>query len=114
MTGYTAYRRVQNVSETPRAIERRLLGEVSAALIGAKDNPTDIPRLIDALLWNKQVWDHFMIDLNEEENKLPPELKKNLIGLGIWVNRETQRVMDGDTDCGALIEINQIIMDGLK
>jgi len=31
MTGYTAYRRVQNVSESPRAIERRLLGEVTAA-----------------------------------------------------------------------------------
>ena len=55
-----------------------------------------------------------MIDLNDEGNKLPTELKKNLIGLGIWVNRETQRVMDGDTDSGALIEINQIIMDGLK
>ncbi len=37
-----------------------------------------------------------------------------VLGLGIWVNRETQRVMDGDTDSGALIEINQIIMDGLK
>ena len=71
MTGYSAYRRVQNVSDTPRAIERRLIGEVTAALIGAKDNPTDIPRLIDALLWNKQVWDHFMIDLNDEDNKLP-------------------------------------------
>ena len=114
MTGYSAYRRVQNVSETPRAIERRLLGEVTAALIAAKDNPADVPRLIDGLLWNKQVWDHFMIDLNDEGNKLPLELKKNLIGLGIWVNRETQRVMDGDTDCAALIEINQIIMDGLK
>ena len=114
MTGYTAYRRVQNVSENPRAVERRLLGEVTAALLGAKDNATDIPRLIDALLWNKQVWDHFMIDLNDEGNKLPTDLKKNLIGLGIWVNRETQRVMDGDTDCGALVEINQIIMEGLK
>jgi len=114
MTGYNAYRRVQNASESPRAVERRLLGDVSAALIRAKENPTDIPRLIDALLWNKQVWDHFMIDLNDEENKLPLDLKRNLIGLGLWVNRETQRVMDGETDCGTLIEINQIIMDGLK
>ncbi len=114
MTGYTAYRRVQNVSESPRSVERRLLGEVTAALLGAKENPADVPRLIDALLWNKQVWDHFLVDLQDEANKLPSELKKGLISLGVWVNRETQRVMDGEADCEGLIEINQIIMDGLK
>ena len=114
MTGYSAYRKVQNVSESPRAVERRLLGEVVAALMSARDNPTDIPKLIDSLLWNKQVWDHFILDLQDEGNKLPKDLRKSLIELGIWVNRETQRVMDGETDCAALIEINQIIMDGLK
>lgn len=35
MSGYAAYGKVLNVTENPRATERRLLGQVTASLIEA-------------------------------------------------------------------------------
>jgi flagellar biosynthesis regulator FlaF len=114
MSGYSVYAKNVTVTDNPRALEYRLLGQVTAALLDANRNTAEKPKLIDALLWNKNVWDHFMLDLQDEGNRLPKETKSALIGIGIWVNRETSRVMEGATDCAGLIEINQIIMEGLK
>ncbi|MSP90152.1 MAG: flagellar biosynthesis regulatory protein FlaF [Alphaproteobacteria bacterium] len=114
MSGYSVYAKNVTVTDNPRALEYRLLGQVTAALLDANRKDAEKPKLIDALLWNKNVWDHFMLDLQDEGNRLPKETKSALIGIDIWVNRETSRVMEGATDCDGLIEINQIIMEGLK
>jgi flagellar biosynthesis regulator FlaF len=113
---YGAYQRTNSVTENPRALEYRLLGMVTAAMIEAEKKPK--PALhsarVDAVYWNKKIWDHLMVDLTHEDNKLPKELKVSLVNIGIWVNKETRAVMDSKSDCSTLIEINQIIMQGLK
>ena len=54
-------------------------------------------------------------DLNNPENALPDQLRAGLISIGIWVNREIDRINSGAaTDLTPLIEINEIIRDGLK
>lgn len=113
---YGAYQRTNSVTENPRALEYRLLGMVTAAMIEAekKPDPARFPARVDAAYWNKQIWDHLMVDLTHEENKLPKELRVSLVNIGIWVNKETRAVMDRKSDCSTLIEINQIIMQGLK
>ncbi|MBC7134165.1 MAG: flagellar biosynthesis regulator FlaF, partial [Oceanibaculum nanhaiense] len=104
------------MTENPRALEYRLLGMVTAAMIEAEKKPDSarFPARVDAAYWNKQIWDHLMVDLTHEENKLPKELRVSLVNIGIWVNKEVRSVMDRKTDCSTLIEINQIIMQGLK
>jgi len=113
---YGAYQRANSVTENPRVLEYRLLGMVTAAMIEAekKPKPAQHPARVDAAYWNKQIWDHLMVDLTHEDNGLPKELKVSLVNIGIWVNKETRSVMDRKTDCSTLIEINQIIMQGLK
>ena len=113
---YGAYQRTNSVTENPRALEYRLLGMVTAAMIEAEKKPQAAlhPARVDAVYWNKQIWDHLMVDLTHEDNKLPKELKVSLVNIGIWVNKEVRSVMDRKTDCSTLIEINQIIMQGLK
>ncbi|MBM3547117.1 MAG: flagellar FlaF family protein [Alphaproteobacteria bacterium] len=113
MRGYGAYLKAQNAAEPPRAVERRLMGAVTAALIEARDNPTKLAVKFDAILWNKRVWDSFIGELAEETNHLPQPMKNTLIRLGAWVTFETQRVMDGLSTPDALIEINQQIVEGL-
>lgn len=114
MSGYSAYSKAARSYESPRSVEYRLLGQVTGALIAARDNEGDVRKRMDALLWNKQVWDAFLVDLNSDGNQLPTELKQSLIGLALWVNRETSLVMDGEADLDALIDVNQNIMEGLK
>ncbi|MBI3453685.1 MAG: flagellar biosynthesis regulator FlaF [Rhodospirillales bacterium] len=114
MSGYAAYGYTQNVTETSRDVEYRLLAQVTSALSKARENASDAPKLIDALMWNKQVWDAFICDLSSEANRLPKELRARLIGIGLWVNRETTAAIDGGGDLDALIGVNRTIMQGLR
>lgn len=114
MTGYAAYGRVQNAIEDPRKVEFRLLAQVTAALRAAQSQPDDRPKLYDALIWNKKVWDAFMIDLADERNRLPRDVRQPLINLAAWVSKQTFAVMDGKGAIDALIEVNSQVMEGLK
>lgn len=113
MSGYQAYGRVQNATENPRSMEYRLLGQVTAALTKARDGKRGTAEFVDALLWNKKVWDAFIVDLSSEGNRLPKELRAQIIGIGLWVGRETIQVLDGTGDIDALINVNKTIMEGL-
>lgn len=114
MYGYNAYQKVTHVTQTPRTAEHRLLGNVTAALMAADRTPEDKKKLVDALLWNKKVWDNFVIEVRDNDNQLPEQLRDSLIGIGIWVTQETYRVMDSVSDVKSLIEVNTIIMEGLR
>jgi flagellar biosynthesis activator protein FlaF len=113
MSGYQAYGKVQNVTENPRSLEYRLLGQVTAALTKARDGKRGTSDFVDAMLWNKKVWDAFIVDLSSEGNKLPKELRAQIIGIGLWVGRETIQVLDGTGDIDSLINVNKTIMEGL-
>jgi len=114
MNGYAAYGRVQNTTEDPRRIEFRLLAQVTGALRTAQSNPNDRPKLYNALIWNKKVWDAFMSDLVDERNQLSGDVRKSLIKLGAWVSKHTFAVMDGKASIDALIEVNNSVMEGLR
>ena len=87
---------------------------MTAALIAADRNPEAKQQQVEALLWNKKVWDNLIIELKAEDNQLPADLRASMVKVGIWVLRETYRVLDGDSDIKSLIEINTIIMEGLR
>jgi flagellar protein FlaF len=110
---YSAYSRAQGSAENPRRTEYRLLGQVTAALIAAKESG-DKRKIFDALLWNQQVWDAFFLDVTHEQNQLPVPLKRNLVTLCMTVRRMTDSLIDKGGDLDELIVVNRHIMDGLK
>ena len=114
MSQYDAYRRNLNTTQSPREVEYRLLAQVTAALMEAQADLRNLPRKIDAVNWNKQVWDAFMVDVNDPENRLPRELRAAIISLAIWVTKETSLVIDERADLDALISVNKDIMKGLE
>jgi len=69
--------------------------------------------LYKAVLYNRQIWNTFLVDLTDERNQLPLELKGPLISLGIWVEKFSDKVCDGDESVDELITINRSIMEGL-
>lgn len=114
LNGYNAYKTAQTKGDDPRDTEYRLLAQATAALIKARDNPKDVKFRAENLFWNRSIWAALRTDLKSDYNQLPAELKKSLISLSIWVERETMDAMDGKTSLDALIEVNRNIMAGLK
>jgi flagellar protein FlaF len=69
---------------------------------------------IRALYQLRTLWTVFLDDLTGAENGLPTALRAQLISIGIWILKEVERLRGGRvTDLAPLIEINQIIRDGL-
>jgi flagellar biosynthesis activator protein FlaF len=99
-------------TETPRQREFRLLARANRLLSEAKEKD-DIASLYRAVLYNRQIWNTFLIDLTDENNALPLELKGALISIGIWVEKFSDPVCDGEESVDDLIEVNRSIMEGL-
>ena len=120
MSGIDAYKKALNKTASSRNAEYRLLAQVTAALIEAKEadgdmrkNPAKMKMLAHALNWNNEVWSTFMDDCRSDDNKLPEKLRGGILSLGIWVNKETQAALNGDVGLDALISVNRDIMKGL-
>ena len=120
MSGIDAYKKALNKTASSRNAEYRLLAQVTAALIEAKEadgdmrkDPAKMKMLAHALNWNNEVWSTFMDDCRSDDNKLPEKLRGGILSLGIWVNKETQAALNGDVGLDALISVNRDIMKGL-
>jgi flagellar protein FlaF len=114
LNGYSAYTNVQNKTDDPRDIEYRLLAQVTRSLMQARDNPKEFNKLVEAILWNRDVWAALRIDLADPGNQLPKELRASLISISIWIEKETYAIMDHRGDIDAVININRNIMAGLR
>lgn len=108
-----AYRRVQQVAESPRQTEYRLFAQVTGSLIRAKETQATGGALMESLDWNRRLWSALSTDCSMPENALPKELRAQIISLALWVNRYTSEVMRGKGDIDALIDVNKAIMEGL-
>lgn len=113
---YSAYSKTQNLTpQSSRDVEYRLLGQVTAALIEAEENQSNVAKRVDAISWNREVWAVLRRDLTHPSNGLPQSLKDQLVDLANWVDRETFRILSGHSvTVDGLIDVNRNIMDGLK
>ena len=112
--GLQAYQQTAQRTESPRALEYRLFGQVTRALIAASQaDPKDFATRIDALGWNRQVWATFAGACSDEANGLPIQMRANIISLSLFVSRHTSAVMKGEEDFETLIDLNKMIMQGL-
>ena len=109
----SAYHRVRTLVETPRATEQRLIREVTAALIEARDHGYRGGRLMDALHWNREMWDAFASACGAPGNGLPDALRASIISIALWVNRHASEVVKGRESIDSLIEVNRSLLEGL-
>ncbi len=109
-----AYKQATQRSESPRESEYRLFGEVTRALMdAAKLDRAEIAGRMDALHWNRQLWNTLASECSDPTNALPPALRAQIISLSLFVNRHTSAIMRGEETFEELIQINRIIMQGL-
>ena len=110
-----AYQQASNRAESPRDSEYRLFAQVTLALMeAAKADPSDIPARIDALDWNRTIWNVLLTDCSSPQNQLPPALRASIISLAIWVGKHTSAVIRRQEEIQPLIDVNRLIMQGLS
>lgn len=98
-----------------RGMEQRVLDQAIELLRVARDKGPGSRELVDALFFYRRLWSIFMDDLANPENELPEELRAGLISIGIWIVKEIELIRSGKAnDLTAMIEISEIIRDGLK
>ncbi|MFN7400383.1 MAG: flagellar biosynthesis regulator FlaF [Sandaracinobacter sp.] len=110
----SAYQRARQVSETPRSTEHRLLGEITAGLMQARDQGLAGPALMDVLHRNREVWQAFAADCGLPGNGLPAQLRASIMSIALWVDRHISLVMAGREDLEPLIDVNRLVMQGLE
>jgi flagellar protein FlaF len=97
-----------------RARERQAMDRAIELLRAAQQKGPGSRDVFEALFYLRRLWSIFLDDLNNPDNELPPQLRAGLISIGIWINKEVERVRTGKTtDLTPMIEINEIIRDGL-
>jgi flagellar protein FlaF len=100
---------IEDSHQTLRARERAAMDRVIGMLRAAQEKGPRSRELVDALFYLRRLWTIFIEDLNDPNNELPDQLR------GIWMMKEIDRVRSGLTnDLTPMIEINQLIRDGLK
>jgi len=98
-----------------RARERAAMDRVVGMLREAQEKGPLSRERIDALFYLRRLWMIFLDDLNDPNNELPNQLRAGIISIGIWMMKEIDRVRSRATDdLAPMIEINEIVRDGLK
>ncbi len=108
-----SYRRIQTIAASPRHTEHRLMSEITAQMIAARDAGFTGAALIRPLHRNREVWSAFSTLCGTAGNQLPDKLRAQIVSIALWVDRYTTDVMAGHGDIDDLIEVNKSIISGL-
>lgn len=108
-----AYRRVQNIADSPRETEYRLFAQVTRSLMEVDDSGQRDAKFFDAIDWNRRLWSTLSTDCATVGNQLTKPLRAQIISIALWVSRHSTQVALGKADMAALIDVNRTIMEGL-
>lgn len=110
-----AYQRAATQAESPRELEYRAFGQVTAGLLRAQEERGAGGGVVvaEALDANRRLWNMLSADCALPGNQLSLELRGQIISLAIWVARYSREVLRDAADIGPLIDVNRSIMEGL-
>jgi flagellar protein FlaF len=108
-----AYQRAATQADTPRDLEYRAFGQVTAVLVRVKEEKPAIAAIAEALDANRRLWNVLAADCAVPENRLPLALRGQIISLAMWVARYSSEVLRDGADVEPLIDINRTMMEGL-
>lgn len=97
-----------------RRIERDALIKVIADMKSAYKTDVVNIDVIKACALMQQIWTIMLSEVMNDDNGLPIELRASIISIGIWIQKELTLIIAGESkNINGIIEINQIIADGL-
>lgn len=111
-----AYKQTLRETDDPRAMERRVFGQITAELEAAAaltDGPARLKALSEAVGRNQKLWMTVFFDVSDPGNQLPKALRAQLISFAMFVDRHSAGVLANRADVRPLIELNRRIIFGL-
>lgn len=110
-----AYAPTQVAVRTAQSIEVQLISQITARMKRAQNTqPVNFPALTSALHDNRRMWYTMAADVADKNNALPRELRAQIFYLAEFTDHHSKRVLKGETDATALIDINTAVMRGLN
>ena len=111
-----AYQVAQRQNMTPREAEAMAFTKAAQMLDDAQKNPSDHALFSQALRFNNLLWTIMQADITSPENKLPNEIKANIMSLSIFVDKQTTKAIRSKDkeDLSILITINRNLAMGLR
>lgn len=93
----------------------RLAMERSIDLLAAAAEAGPLSReAIEANTFSVKLWTILVEDLGMAENRLPKQLRAELVSIGLWVLRELEEIrMERSTNYKGVIEVTRSIAKGL-
>ena len=81
----------------------------------AKTTLDDYDAYASALKFNQLLWTIIQADVVDKENKLPPQIKANILSLSIFVDRQTIKALADTKEqhLSVLVNINKNLAEGL-
>ena len=112
-----AYAPASPATHTPRDVEYHAFAYVTGLMASAKDaqgQPGALAKLAEAMFENVRLWLTLAADAASEANQLAHQTRAQIIGLANFARMHMDRVLNGEAEVDALIEINMSIMKGLR
>jgi flagellar protein FlaF len=111
-SGYaSASSSVRTGRDTEYAIFARITGALAAV---DEHDKRAFPELARAVADNQRLWGVLAEDLMNDGNQLPLQLRANLLSLAGFVRKHTMAVLGGRASVAPLVDINTMIMKGLR
>lgn len=110
---YSAFGKATPAVKTPRQIEYQAFAMVTRKLSDV-ETLESFPKLVEALHINTQLWSKFSTDVSQNANGLPDLLRGQIYYLAKFTRDHSQKVMKKEADTAPLIEINTMMMKGLR
>jgi len=109
-----AYAQTAQTTKTPRGIEYELIARITHRIkAAAEGGASAYPKLVEALSDNHRLWTTLAIDVADQENELPQELRAQIFYLAEFVQQHTNKVLMKKARLAPLLEINAAILRGL-
>jgi len=99
---------------TPREVEYQLFSRITGRLNQARMPDVPYAEFVEALNDNLTLWRTIAIEVMDDENSLPPQLRAQFVYLYEFTAAHTRKVLRNEAEVTALIEVNASVMRGLR
>ena len=99
---------------TDRGAEYDAFARCTRALVSVQTGKGGYPALVQALHDNRCLWTTLAADVSKEANGLPAPLRARIFYLAEFTLHHSRRILAGEADATALIDVNTAVMRGLR